>query len=43
MVPPATDEPRVALLLGAERAELERAIDGTRSELDAVREARADA
>ena len=43
MAPPDTGEPCVELLLAAERAELERAIDGTRSELDGVREARADA
>ena len=40
--PPDSDRSRVEWLLDAERAELERGVDGTRSELDDVRDARAD-
>ena len=38
-----TDLSRVESVLRAERADLERSIDSTRSELDGVRDARADA
>lgn len=38
-----TDLSRVESVLTAERADLERSIDSTRSELDGVRDARADA
>jgi DnaK suppressor protein len=43
MVPPRLDERRVESMLRVERAELERAIDRTGSELNGVREARVDA
>ena len=43
MVPPHLNDPCVESALKAEQAELERASERTRSELDALREARVDA